>query len=153
MGPADVGVLPAPPHRPASRLRSGSGGRRRDRRPAPRPPPCGRRGGGGGAGSLLPWIALLAGLGAIRFGASFTRRYRSGRLSLGVQYDLRNDTFAALLRLGGAQQDDLRTGQVVSRSISDITLIQTLLQFLPNLTGNVLMFLVSLVVMAVLSPC
>ncbi|WP_443074251.1 ABC transporter ATP-binding protein [Streptomyces sp. NBC_01460] len=107
---------------------------------------------GGGAGSLLPWIALLAGLGAIRFGASFTRRYRSGRLSLGVQYDLRNDTFAALLRLGGAQQDDLRTGQVVSRSISDITLIQTLLQFLPNLTGNVLMFLVSLVVMAVLSP-
>ncbi|MFG2536123.1 ABC transporter ATP-binding protein [Streptomyces sp. NPDC048511] len=107
---------------------------------------------GGGTGPLLPWIALLAGLGAVRFGASFTRRYRSGRLSLGVQYDLRNDTFAALLRLGGAQQDDLRTGQVVSRSISDITLIQTLLQFLPNLTGNALMFLVSLVFMAVLSP-
>ncbi|MFD5204143.1 hypothetical protein ACFWM7_29275, partial [Streptomyces sp. NPDC058375] len=38
-------------------------------------------------GSLAPWIALLAGLGAVRFGASFTRRYRSGRLSLGVQYD------------------------------------------------------------------
>ncbi|MFJ8859150.1 ABC transporter ATP-binding protein [Streptomyces sp. NPDC102451] len=107
---------------------------------------------GGEAGPLLPWIALLAGLGAVRFGASFTRRYRSGRLSLGVQYDLRNDAFAALLRLGGAQQDDLRTGQVVSRSISDITLIQTLLQFLPNLTGNALMFLVSLVFMAVLSP-
>ncbi|MDT0432629.1 ABC transporter ATP-binding protein [Streptomyces salyersiae] len=106
----------------------------------------------GSAGPLLPWIALLAGLGAVRFGASFTRRYRSGRLSLGVQYDLRNDAFAALLRLGGAQQDDLRTGQVVSRSISDITLIQTLLQFLPNLTGNALMFLVSLVFMAVLSP-
>ena len=84
--------------------------------------------------------------------ASFTRRYRSGRLSLGVQYDLRNDAFAALLRLGGAQQDDLRTGQVVSRSISDITLIQTLLQFLPNLTGNALMFLFSLVFMALLSP-
>ena len=58
-----------------------------------------------------------------------------------MQYDLRDDAFAALLRLGGAQQDDLRTGQVVSRSISDITLIQTLLQFLPNMTGNALMFL------------
>ncbi|NED04225.1 ABC transporter ATP-binding protein [Streptomyces sp. SID6648] len=105
-----------------------------------------------GAGSLAPWIALLAALGAVRFGASFTRRYRSGRLSLGVQYDLRNDAFAALLRLGGAQQDGLRTGQVVSRSISDITLVQTLLQFLPNLTGNALMFLCSLVFMALLSP-
>lgn len=69
-----------------------------------------------------------------------------------MQYDLRNDAFAALLRLGGAQQDELRTGQVVSRSISDITLIQTLLQFLPNLTGNALMFLFSLVFMALLSP-
>ncbi|MFD9366263.1 ABC transporter ATP-binding protein [Streptomyces sp. NPDC060020] len=102
--------------------------------------------------ALAPWIVLLVCLGAVRFGASFVRRYRSGRLSLGVQYDLRNDAFAALLRFGGPQQDSLRTGEVVSRSISDITLIQTLLQFLPNLTGNVLMFGVSLVFMAWLSP-
>ncbi|MFE5658067.1 ABC transporter ATP-binding protein [Streptomyces sp. NPDC056517] len=102
--------------------------------------------------SLAPWILLLTGIGAVRFGGSFVRRYCSGRLSLGVQYDLRNDAFAALLRLDGAQQDDLRTGQVVSRSISDITLIQTLLQFLPNMTGNALMFCVSLVFMAWLSP-
>ncbi|CAG6396620.1 ABC transporter ATP-binding protein/permease [Streptomyces cocklensis] len=107
---------------------------------------------GGTGGPLGWWIALLAGLGLIRFAAGYTRRYRAGRLSLGVQYDLRGDAFAALLRLGGAQQDDLRTGQVVSRSISDITLIQTLLQFLPNMTGNALMFLVSLVFMALLSP-
>ncbi|MFE5796182.1 ABC transporter ATP-binding protein [Streptomyces sp. NPDC056503] len=106
----------------------------------------------GTAGSLTPWFALLVTLGAVRFGASFTRRYRSGRVSLGVQYDLRNDAFASLVRLGGVKQDELRTGQAVSRSISDITLIQTLLQFLPNLTGNVLMFLASVVLMALLSP-
>ncbi|WP_329181447.1 ABC transporter ATP-binding protein [Streptomyces sp. NBC_01477] len=106
----------------------------------------------GAGGPLGWWIALLAGLGAVRFAAGCTRRYRAGRLSLGVQYDLRNDAFGALLRLGGAQQDDLRTGQIVSRSISDITLIQTLLQFLPNMTGNALMFVVSLVLMALLSP-
>jgi ATP-binding cassette subfamily B protein len=107
---------------------------------------------GGTGGPLGWWIALLAGLGLVRFAAGYTRRYRAGRLSLGVQYDLRGDAFAALLRLGGAQQDDLRTGQIVSRSISDITLIQTLLQFLPNMTGNALMFVVSLVFMALLSP-
>ncbi|MEU6986465.1 ABC transporter ATP-binding protein [Streptomyces sp. NPDC046324] len=106
----------------------------------------------GTAGSLTPWLVLLVTLGAVRFGASFTRRYRSGRVSLGVQYDLRNDAFASLVRLGGSKQDELRTGQAVSRSISDITLIQTLLQFLPNLTGNVLMFLTSVVLMALLSP-
>ncbi|MEU9861046.1 ABC transporter ATP-binding protein [Streptomyces sp. NPDC047971] len=106
----------------------------------------------GTAGSLTPWLALLVSLGAVRFGASFTRRYRSGRVSLGVQYDLRNDAFASLVRLGGSKQDELRTGQAVSRSISDITLIQTLLQFLPNLTGNVLMFLMSVALMALLSP-
>ncbi|MFI0943067.1 ABC transporter ATP-binding protein [Streptomyces sp. NPDC021020] len=106
-----------------------------------------------GADSPLGWwIGLLAGLGAARFLGGFTRRYRAGRLSLGVQYDLRNDAFAALLRLGGRQQDSLRTGQIVSRSISDITLIQTLLQFLPNMTGNALMFVVSLCFMAWLSP-
>ncbi|MFF5933386.1 ABC transporter transmembrane domain-containing protein [Streptomyces sp. NPDC012508] len=106
----------------------------------------------GAAGSLTPWLVLLVTLGAVRFGASFTRRYRSGKVSLGVQYDLRNDAFASLVRLGGSKQDELRTGQAVSRSISDITLIQTLLQFLPNLTGNVLMFLTSVVLMALLSP-
>ncbi len=106
----------------------------------------------GRTGSLTAWTVVLAGLGAVRFAGGFTRRYTAGRLSLGVQYDLRNDAFAALLRLGGAQQDTLRTGQIVSRSISDITLIQTLLQFLPNMTGNALMFVVSLVFMAWLSP-
>ncbi|GAA2050415.1 ABC transporter ATP-binding protein [Catenulispora yoronensis] len=101
---------------------------------------------------MTPWLLILAGLGLVRFAASFLRRYCSGRLSLGVQYDLRNDALASLLRLGGGYQDELRIGQVVSRSISDITLIQQLLQMLPNMTGNFLMFAVSLVFMAVLSP-
>ena len=101
---------------------------------------------------MAPWLLVLAALGLARFAASFLRRYCSGRLSLGVQYDLRNDALASLLRLGGGYQDELRTGQVVSRSISDVTLIQQLLQMLPNMTGNLLMFLVSLVFMAVLSP-
>ncbi|QSE82617.1 ABC transporter ATP-binding protein [Rhodococcus koreensis] len=102
--------------------------------------------------SLAPWIAVLVVLAAIRFAAAYTRRYRSGQLSLGVQYDLRGDAFRSLLRLDGVKQDGLQTGQVVSRSISDITLIQMLLQLLPHMAGNLLMFVISLAVMAVLSP-
>ncbi|QYB02381.1 ABC transporter ATP-binding protein/permease [Rhodococcus sp. USK10] len=102
--------------------------------------------------ALAPWIAVLVALAAIRFAAAYTRRYRSGQLSLGVQYDLRGDAFRSLLRLDGVKQDGLQTGQVVSRSISDITLIQMLLQLLPHMAGNLLMFAISLGVMAVLSP-
>ncbi|MFB7609764.1 ABC transporter ATP-binding protein [Streptomyces gardneri] len=102
--------------------------------------------------ALTPWVVLLLGLGALRFGASFLRRYCSGRVSLGVQYALRNDAFAALLRLGGRQQDELHTGQVVSRAVSDVTLVQMLLQFLPNMFGNALMFALSVALMFALTP-
>ncbi|NUT95485.1 MAG: ABC transporter ATP-binding protein [Saccharothrix sp.] len=106
----------------------------------------------GAVADVTPWVGVFLAVAAVRFAAGYVRRYRSGTLSLGVQQDLRDDAFKSLLRLDGSAQDDLRTGQVVSRSISDITLIQTLLGFLPNITGNVLMFLGSVVVMAVLSP-
>ena len=101
---------------------------------------------------LLPWVLVLVGAGFARFGLSFVRRYVGGKLSLDVQHDLRTAVFSALHRLDGASQDELNTGQVVSRSISDITLVQGLLSFLPMVTGNVLLFVLSLIVMLVLSP-
>ncbi|SCX49448.1 ATP-binding cassette, subfamily B [Klenkia marina] len=106
----------------------------------------------GGTRSVAPYVWLLAVAGLVRFAAGFTRRYLAGRLSLDVQYDLRNDVAEALSRLDGPGQDRLQTGQVVSRSISDITLVQGLLAFLPNLAGNALLFVGSIVVMAWLSP-
>jgi ATP-binding cassette subfamily B protein len=106
----------------------------------------------GVAADVTPFVAALVLAGALRFGAGFVRRYLAGRLSLDVQMDLRNDVAAALSRLDGPGQDRLQTGQVVSRSISDVTLVQGLLAFLPNLTGNALLFVVSLAVMAWLSP-
>ncbi len=101
---------------------------------------------------LLPWVLLLVAAGLARFGLSFVRRYFGGKLSLDVQHDLRTEVFGALHRLDGASQDELNTGQVVSRSISDITLVQGLLSFLPMVTGNVLLFVISLIIMLVLSP-
>jgi ATP-binding cassette subfamily B protein len=101
---------------------------------------------------LLPWVLVLVGAGFARFAFSFIRRYVGGRLSLDVQHDLRTAVFGALHRLDGASQDELNTGQVVSRSISDITLVQGLLSFLPMMSGNFLLFIISLVIMLVLSP-
>ena len=98
------------------------------------------------------WVGLLIVLAVAQFGVTFARRFSAGRLSLDVQYDMREDVFRALSRLDGASQDALETGQIVSRSITDIGLVQGLLSFLPILSSNALLFVVSLVIMAVLSP-
>jgi ATP-binding cassette, subfamily B, bacterial len=98
------------------------------------------------------WVGLLVVLAVAQFGVTFARRFSAGRLSLDVQYDMREDVFRSLSRLDGASQDALETGQIVSRSITDIGLVQGLLSFLPILSSNALLFVVSLVIMAVLSP-
>jgi ATP-binding cassette subfamily B protein len=105
-----------------------------------------------GRASIAPWVAMLIGAAVAQYLLTFLRRFTAGRLSLDVQYDLRADIFSALQRLDGAAQDALQTGQVVSRSITDVGLVQGLLSFVPMLTGNVLLFFISLVAMLWLSP-
>src|SRR5579875_3071335 len=90
--------------------------------------------------SAAAGAAALAAAAAVSFAGVFTRRYVGGRVSLDVQHDLRTQMFAALSRLDGARQDQLHTGQIVSRSISDITMVQGLLGMVPMLLGNLLMF-------------
>ncbi len=102
--------------------------------------------------SIAPLAALLVGAAVIAFAAAFVRRYVGGRLSLEVQYDLRTQVFGALSRLDGARQDELQTGQIVSRAGSDINMISSVLAMLPMLTGSALLFVISLVVMFTLSP-
>ncbi len=80
------------------------------------------------------------------------RRYRGGKLSLDVQHDLRTELMGSLSRLDGTRQDELHTGQIVSRSISDISMVQSLLSMVPMLMGNAVLFAGSLIAMAVLSP-
>jgi ATP-binding cassette, subfamily B, bacterial len=101
---------------------------------------------------IWPGATLLLVAALISFGAVYLRRYRGGQLSLDVQHDLRTELFGSLTRLDGARQDQLHTGQIVSRSISDLNMIQSLLQMMPMLIGNGLLFVLSLIVMFWLSP-
>src|SRR3954447_4435491 len=101
---------------------------------------------------LAPWLALLIVAGLFRFGVAHVRRYVGGRVALSVQFDLRNAIYERLQRLDFARHDDFATGQIVSRAGSDVGLIQTLLSFLPLASGGVVMVVISLVIMAVLSP-
>ncbi|GHF58603.1 ABC transporter ATP-binding protein/permease [Streptomyces sp. JUS-F4] len=101
--------------------------------------------------SLAVWTGLLIGAAVLVYIATYIRRYYGGRLALDVQHDLRTDMYATVTRLDGKRQDELSTGQVVGRATSDLQLIQGLLFMLPMTIGNVLLFLISLVIMAWLS--
>ena len=107
---------------------------------------------GSGHQAIWPLAVVLIGAALLSFGGLYLRRYRAGQLSLDVQHDLRTELFGALTRLDGERQDQLHTGQVVSRSISDISMVQGLLSMVPMLLGNVVLFAASLAIMAVLSP-
>ena len=101
---------------------------------------------------LWPWLLLLLAAAIISFVAAYLRRWVGGRVSLDVQFDLRNAIYERLQRLDFAGHDSMQTGQLVSRASSDLALIQGLLSFLPIMLGNLVMLVLSLIVMLVLSP-
>jgi ATP-binding cassette, subfamily B, bacterial len=101
---------------------------------------------------VWPGATALLVAAVISFVAVYLRRYRGGQLSLDVQHDLRTELFGSLSRLDGARQDQIHTGQIVSRSITDLNMTQSLLGMLPMLMGSGLLFVLSLVIMFVLSP-
>jgi ATP-binding cassette, subfamily B, bacterial len=102
--------------------------------------------------SLWPWLTLLIVLAASAFGFSYLRRYRGGRVALGVQFDLRNAMHDHLQVMDFDNLDRMPTGQLVARANSDSALVQGLLSFFPVMSGNVLLMVFSLGVMVYLSP-
>jgi ATP-binding cassette subfamily B protein len=97
-------------------------------------------------------VAALICLSLARFGTAFLRRYVAGRLALDVQHDLRRSVFGSVQRLDGGKQDALRTGQVVSRTISDLQLVNGLLAMLPMSLGTLVLALFAITAMLWLSP-
>ncbi|MEU8956065.1 ABC transporter ATP-binding protein [Streptomyces sp. NPDC048518] len=107
--------------------------------------------GQGGGRSMGPWAGALIGAALIVYVLTYIRRYYGGRLALDVQHDLRTEMYGTITRLDGRRQDELSTGQVVGRATSDLQLIQGLLFMLPMTIGNILLFVISLGIMAWLS--
>ncbi|WP_405597901.1 ABC transporter ATP-binding protein/permease [Streptomyces sp. NBC_01410] len=106
---------------------------------------------GDGTRSVAVWTGLLTVAALFIYALTYVRRYYGGRLALDVQHDLRTEMYGTITRLDGRRQDELSTGQVVGRATSDLQLIQGLLFMLPMTIGNILLFLISLVIMAWLS--
>jgi ATP-binding cassette subfamily B protein len=102
--------------------------------------------------SIWPLAGLLLIAAAVNFGGIYLRRYHGGRLALDVQHELRTELFDSLSRLDGARQDEISTGQLVGRSISDLNMVQGILSMVPITLGNLALFILSIGIMVVLSP-
>jgi len=102
--------------------------------------------------SVWPLATGLLIAAAANFVGVYMRRYRGGKVALDVQHSMRTELFESLSNLDGARQDEIHTGQLVGRSISDINMVQGLLQWMPLILGSILLFIFSLVIMFILSP-
>jgi ABC-type multidrug transport system fused ATPase/permease subunit len=80
-------------------------------------------------GRLLQLGLLIAAAGVVRLGLSAGRRLVAGRVSLGVEYDLRNLLFRQLQSLELAFFDHEQTGQLMSRVTVDLQAIRFFLGY------------------------
>ena len=81
-----------------------------------------------GAG-LGAFAAAIVGAGVLRLGFSVARRLVAGRVSLGVEYDLRNRLYAHLQSLELAYFDAQQTGQLMSRATVDLQAVRFFLGY------------------------
>ena len=74
---------------------------------------------------ILLAVGGLAALALVRGLFQFLQGYLAERASQGVAYDLRNNLFAKIERLGFSYYDRAETGQLVTRLTSDVEQIRT----------------------------
>jgi ATP-binding cassette, subfamily B, multidrug efflux pump len=74
---------------------------------------------------ILLAVGGLAAAALVRGLFQFLQGYLAERASQGVAYDLRNDLFAKIERLGFSYYDRVETGQLVTRLTSDVEQIRT----------------------------
>jgi ABC-type multidrug transport system fused ATPase/permease subunit len=75
---------------------------------------------GGDMSLLVPYLALITVIAAVRFGINFTRRYATARIGIAIEAQLRGMMYDAYLRFPRAFYDRHATGEVISRATNDI---------------------------------
>ncbi|MFD4529434.1 ABC transporter ATP-binding protein [Streptomyces sp. NPDC058470] len=104
------------------------------------------------ARSATLWTGLLLAAAAAGYLAAFLRRLYAGRLAADVQHELRVDLLRSLAALDGVRQDELNTGQLLGRASGDLNMVFGLVSTVPTAIASAGTLLVSLALMAVLSP-
>jgi ATP-binding cassette subfamily B protein len=79
--------------------------------------------------TIYEYALLIVAAGAVRGILMFFRRWLAGRLSLAVEYDLRNRMYAHMQRLSYRFFDRHQTGQLLSRATVDVQAVRVFLGY------------------------
>jgi ATP-binding cassette subfamily B protein len=102
---------------------------------------------------LLPLALAIFGAAILRLGLTVVRRLVAGRVSLAVEFDLRQMFYAHLQRLELGFFDGQQTGQLMSRATVDLGAIRFFLGYgLIFITQNLLTIVLASAVMFVINP-
>ncbi|MDX6633552.1 MAG: ATP-binding cassette, subfamily bacterial [Solirubrobacterales bacterium] len=103
--------------------------------------------------SILPLTAAIVGAALLRVGLTVVRRVIAGRVSLGVEFDLRQRIYGHLQALELGFFDSQQTGQLMSRATVDLQAIRFFLGYgLIFITQNMLTIALAAVVMIAIKP-
>jgi ATP-binding cassette subfamily B protein len=102
---------------------------------------------------LLPLSLAILGAAILRLGLIVVRRVVAGKVSLGVEFDLRQTFYAHLQRLELGFFDGQQTGQLMSRATVDLQAIRFFLGYgLIFITQNLLTIVLASAVMFAINP-
>jgi ABC-type multidrug transport system fused ATPase/permease subunit len=102
---------------------------------------------------LLPLALAIFGAAILRLGLTVVRRLVAGRVSLAVEFDLRQAFYAHLQRLELGFFDGQQTGQLMSRATVDLQSIRFFLGYgLIFITQNLLTIVLASAVMFAIDP-
>ncbi len=107
----------------------------------------------GDKADLLPLALVIVGASILRLGLTVVRRLVAGKVSLGVEFDLRQKFYAHLQRLDLGFFDSQQTGQLMSRATVDLSAIRFFLGYgLVFITQSLLTIVLASAVMIAINP-
>ncbi|MGJ4138631.1 ABC transporter ATP-binding protein [Corynebacterium evansiae] len=97
-------------------------------------------------------IGLLVAVACARFVTQALRRFLSGTFSVRTQHSLRTRMFAAIQAVDENAARSFGTGQVISRTITDLTKVQGMVAMLPLMASSMLELVLIFAVVLWISP-
>jgi len=103
--------------------------------------------------TLLMLAIVIAAIVLVRWGLTYTRRMIAGRVSLGIEFDLRERIYGHLQRLELGFFDHQQTGQLMSRATVDLQAVRFFLGYgLVFILQSILTLLLAGIAMILINP-
>src|SRR5579859_2985177 len=103
--------------------------------------------------TLIVWAVAIGVAGVLRLAMSVSRRLVAGRVSLGVEQDLRNRLYGHLQRLELSFFDRQQTGQLMSRATVDLQAVRFFLGYgLVFIAQSMLTIVLAAIAMVAIDP-